>query len=37
MKDNIELRDFFAAQLMSGKANDLYDAARRKNIAKDDS
>jgi len=36
MKDNIELRDFFAAQLMSGKASDLYDTARRKNIAKDD-
>lgn len=37
MKDNIELRDFFAAQLMSGKTNDLYDVAQRKNIAKDDS
>ena len=31
---NIDLRDFFAAQLMSSKVNDLYDAARRENIAK---
>lgn len=31
MNDKIELRDFFAAQLMSGKVNDLYDGARREN------
>ena len=31
---NIDLRDFFAAQLMSSKVNDLHDAARRENIAK---
>ena len=31
MNDKIELRDFFAAQLMSSKVNDLYDAARREN------
>ena len=30
---NIELRDFFAAELMSGKVNDFYSAADRKNIA----
>jgi len=33
MNDKIELRDFFAAQLMSSKVNDLYDAARRENVA----
>jgi len=33
MNENIELRDFFAAHLMSSKVNDLYDAARRENIA----
>lgn len=32
MNENIELRDFFAAQLMSSKVNDLYDAARRENV-----
>ena len=34
MNDKIELRDFFAAQLMSSKVNDLYDAARRQNVSK---
>jgi len=29
----IKLRDFFAAQLMSGKVNDFYSQARRENIA----
>ena len=31
--ENIELRDFFAAELMSGMVNDFYSAADRKNIA----
>ena len=33
MNEEIKLRDFFAAQLMSGKVNDFYSAADRKNIA----
>jgi hypothetical protein len=33
MNDKIELRDFFAAQLMSGKANNFYSQAYRENIA----
>lgn len=32
MNDNIELRDFFAAQLMSGKVNDFYSQTHRENI-----
>lgn len=32
MKD-IELRDFFAAQVMSGKVNDFYRTEYRKNIS----
>ena len=35
MEEKIELRDFFAAQLMSGKVNDFYSSAHRENIAKD--
>lgn len=35
MKNDIELRDFFAAQLMSGKVDDFYRAAYRENIAKE--
>lgn len=33
MNEEIKLRDFFAAQLMSGKVNDFYSAADRKNIS----
>jgi hypothetical protein len=33
MKNEIELRDLFAAQLMSGKAEDLWGQARRENIS----
>lgn len=33
MNDKIELRDFFAAQLMSGKVNDFYSQSHRENIA----
>jgi hypothetical protein len=29
---NIEIRDFIAAQLMSGKVNDFYSSSRRENI-----
>jgi PDZ domain-containing secreted protein len=32
--ENIDLRDYLAGQLMSGKVNDFYSAADRKNIAK---
>ena len=31
---NIELRDYFAAQLVSGNVDKYYDAARRKLVAK---
>jgi hypothetical protein len=31
--EEIKLRDFFVAQLMSGKVNDFYSQARRENIA----
>ena len=34
MNDKIELRDFFAAQLMSGKVNDFYSQSHRENVAK---
>ena len=34
MENNIELRDLFAAQLMSGKADDLYSAEHRVNVNK---
>ena len=33
MNDKIQLRDFFAAQLMSGKVNDFYSQAHRENVA----
>ena len=33
MNEKIELRDFFAAQLMSGKVNDFYSRAHRENVA----
>ena len=33
MNDKIQLRDFFAAQLMSGKVNDFYAQAHRENVA----
>jgi len=33
MNNEIELRDFFAAKLMSGKVNDFYSQARIENIA----
>jgi hypothetical protein len=33
MNNEIELRDFFAAQLMSGKVNDFYSQAHRENVA----
>ena len=33
MNENIKLRDYFAAQLMSSKVNDLYSSARRENIS----
>ncbi len=33
MNNEIELRDFFAAQLMSGKVNDFYSQSHRENIA----
>ncbi len=33
MKNEIELRDLFAAQLMSGKVEDLWGQARRENIS----
>ncbi len=32
--ENIDLRDYLAGQLMSGKVNEFYSAADRKNIAK---
>jgi hypothetical protein len=39
MKDNmneeIKLRDFFAAQLMSGKVNDFYSLAHREKVIKE--
>lgn len=31
---NIDLRDYLAGQLMSGKVNEFYSSADRKNIAK---
>lgn len=34
--ENIELRDFIAVQLMSGKVNDFYTSSCRKNIAPPD-
>ena len=34
MNENIELRDFFAGQIMSSNVDKFHDAARRKNIAK---
>jgi len=33
MNDKIELRDFFAAELMSGKVNDFYTQAQIENLA----
>jgi hypothetical protein len=33
MNEEIKLRDFFAAQLMSGKVNEFYTSAHRENIA----
>ena len=33
MNEEIKLRDFFAAQLMSGKVNDFYTLAHRENIS----
>lgn len=33
MNEEIKLRDFFAAQLMSGKVNDFYSQAHRENVA----
>jgi DNA polymerase III delta prime subunit len=33
MNNNIELRDFFAAELMSGKVDDFYSQAHRENLA----
>jgi len=33
MNDKIELRDIFAAQLMSGKVNDFYSQAYRENVS----
>ena len=35
MEEKIELRDFFAAQLMSGKVNEFYSQDHRENIAKE--
>lgn len=31
--DEIELRDFFAAHIMSGMVNDFYTAAHRENVS----
>jgi len=33
MNEEIKLRDFFAAQLMSGKVNEFYTSAHRENIS----